>query len=365
MNTYIHVCRIRFLFCNDICRLSKKSCLKRVILEASGTFVELLNSRSGLNKQLLVIKGSCCKLIVLEEQIKKALGDNYNLIKRNMIAELPNGRHYLKNGIYVNIEEYETYPRFSRKFEAHKRFVDIQYIISGCENIITQDYHSLYAGEPWDYSSDIVFMNDNGFGQKHILHQGEFLCLFPTEAHMPCIMQQLKSERVRKAVFKVPYSLFKEIKYLVMDVDGTLTDGKIYMGSEGEIFKAFDIKDGLGINKLLPQKNIIPVIITGRKSDILERRCKEIHIENVFQGIEDKLGILKKFISENNVGMNHIAYIGDDINDFDCMEAVKREGGLIGCPANSSRVVLEIADFVSYMTGGNGAVREFIEWLNY
>ena len=139
-------------------------------------------------------------MIVLEEQIKKALGDNYNLIKRNMIAELPNGRHYLKNGIYVNIEEYETYPRFSRKFEAHKRFVDIQYIISGCENIITQDYHSLYAGEPWDYSSDIVFMNDNGFGQKHILHQGEFLCLFPTEAHMPCIMQQLKSERVRKAV---------------------------------------------------------------------------------------------------------------------------------------------------------------------
>ena len=70
----------------------------------------------------------------------------------------------------------------------------------------------------------------------------------------------------------------KDIKFLVMDVDGTLTDGKIYMGNEGELFKAFDVKDGCGIKDLLPQLGIVPVIITARESKILENRCNELLI---------------------------------------------------------------------------------------
>lgn len=80
-----------------------------------------------------------------------------------------------------------------------------------------------------------------------------------------------------------------KIKLLFMDVDGTLTDGKIYMGENGEVMKAFDIKDGYGINEILPKLGIIPVIITGRTSKIVENRAKELHITELYQGKHDKL----------------------------------------------------------------------------
>ena len=79
------------------------------------------------------------------------------------------------------------------------------------------------------------------------------------------------------------------IKFLIMDVDGTLTDGKIYMGNKGELFKAFDVKDGCGIKDILPEYGIIPVIITARQSDILKRRCEELNIINLYQGVRHKL----------------------------------------------------------------------------
>ncbi len=81
----------------------------------------------------------------------------------------------------------------------------------------------------------------------------------------------------------------KNIKYLVMDVDGTLTDGKIYMGNSGEVMKAFSVKDGCGIHDILIPSGITPVIITGRKSDIVLNRCNEIGINEVYQGISNKI----------------------------------------------------------------------------
>lgn len=149
------------------------------------------------------------------------------------------------------------------------------------------------------------------------------------------------------------------IKYLVMDVDGTLTDGKIYMGNAGEIMKAFDIKDGCGIHDILIPAGITPVIITGRSSKILENRCKELGIENLHQGIRNKIEKLLTITTD----LSTVAYIGDDINDLSCMEPVKAAGGLVGCPADAVKKVIELADFVSLREGGNGAVREFIEWL--
>lgn len=83
------------------------------------------------------------------------------------------------------------------------------------------------------------------------------------------------------------------IKFLVIDVDGTLTDGKVYMGVNGEALKAFDIKDSCGIKLLLPKIGIIPVIITARKSLMLDHRCKELDITEIHQGIRDKLDCLK------------------------------------------------------------------------
>ena len=146
-----------------------------------------------------------------------------------------------------------------------------------------------------------------------------------------------------------------------MDVDGTLTDGKVYIGNDGEIMKGFSIKDGYGISFLLKEHNITPVIMTGRKSSIVEHRCKELGINNIFQGIIKKLDTLIKFVGENN--LKQCAYIGDDTLDLQCMKPIKEAGGIVGCPADAVEEVRAISDYVCKNNAGNGAVREFIEWL--
>lgn len=149
------------------------------------------------------------------------------------------------------------------------------------------------------------------------------------------------------------------IKYFVMDVDGTLTDGKIYMGNDGEVMKAFDIKDGLGIHDILLPAGIKPVIITGRKSRILEKRCKELGITELYQGVRDKVSKLKEAVDD----LSQTAYIGDDINDLGVMQVIKQSGGIIGCPADAVMEVIKVSDFISSKNGGSGAVRTFIDWL--
>ncbi len=144
-----------------------------------------------------------------------------------------------------------------------------------------------------------------------------------------------------------------------MDVDGTLTDGKIYMSNDGEAMKAFSIKDGCGIHDILIPAGIIPVIITGRTSKIVENRCGEIGIKEIHQGISNKIEKLLSITSN----LSEVAYIGDDINDLSCMKPVREAGGKIGCPADAVKKVKELADFISTKNGGDGAVREFIEWL--
>ena len=144
-----------------------------------------------------------------------------------------------------------------------------------------------------------------------------------------------------------------------MDVDGTLTDGKIYMSPSGEAMKAFNIKDGCGIHDLLIPNGIIPVIITGRESAIVTNRCKELGINNVYQGVANKIEKLKEITPH----LSWVAYIGDDINDLECIVAVKNDGGIVGCPSDATNEVKKYADFVSTSRGGEGCVREFIEWL--
>lgn len=149
------------------------------------------------------------------------------------------------------------------------------------------------------------------------------------------------------------------IKYLVMDVDGTLTDGKIYMGAHGEMMKAFNIKDGCGIHDIAIPGGIIPVIITGRTSEIVKKRCGELGIQQVYQGIKNKIEQLNSIADD----LSQVAYIGDDINDLSCMIPVKEAGGVVGCPADAVERVKEISDFVAFHNGGDGAVRDFIEWI--
>lgn len=151
----------------------------------------------------------------------------------------------------------------------------------------------------------------------------------------------------------------KMIKYLVMDVDGTLTDGKVYMSSTGELCKAFNIKDGYGIRNILIPAGIIPVVITGRSSDIVLMRCKELGITEIHQGISNKIEKLREVTKDLSV----VAYIGDDINDFTCMKSVREAGGVVGCPKDAVKKVKTVADFIAEHDGGDGATRDFIEWI--
>ena len=142
-----------------------------------------------------------------------------------------------------------------------------------------------------------------------------------------------------------------------MDVDGTLTDGKINCSSNGELFKSFNVKDGYGIANILPSYNIIPVIITGRTSDIAKYRAKELNIIELYQGIDNKVKVLYKVAEKYDCLLDNVAYIGDDLNDIECMKIC----GISACPSDASNEVQKYADFVCKNIGGNGAVREFID----
>ena len=154
-----------------------------------------------------------------------------------------------------------------------------------------------------------------------------------------------------------------EIKYIVFDVDGTLTDGKIYISGDGEIMKAFHIKDGYGISHLR-ENGIEPIIITGRESNIVLRRCEELGITHIYQGIKEKktflLQLIDKLKKENShLSLENFAYMGDDLIDIDSMNVC----GLSGCPKDAIHAVKKQCDFISHFNGGEGAAREFIDWI--
>ncbi len=303
------------------------------------------------------------KRITLEE-IGKISEHVKELLNRLNTDNMPDGRYNLENGIYVNVERYTTKKTEERRYEAHKKYVDIQFILMGEENIYVAPIQMLRLCEEYSVLRDIMFYYSCPKGEPIRLKEGQAVLLEPEDGHMPCIsVDEDKPVKVRKAVVKIPLSIFRKIKYLVMDVDGTLTDGKIYMGESGEVCKAFNIKDGCGIHDILPKYSIEPIIITARKSKILENRCKELGINKVFQGVRNKIDKLEEIVSDSQAQLCNVAYIGDDINDLSCMTVVKKAGGLIGCPEDSVSGVKEIADFISCKVGGEGAVREFIDWI--
>lgn len=150
----------------------------------------------------------------------------------------------------------------------------------------------------------------------------------------------------------------KKVKLFIMDVDGTLTDGKIYIGPQGEVFKAFNTKDGLGI-KRLREKGIIPVIITGRSSEIVVARAKELGIDEIYQGIKDKLAVYRHLVDKYKVNDEEVAFIGDDLNDLPLLNKVGLSFGV----ADAVETVRAAVDYVTKQKGGEGAVREAIDLI--
>lgn len=145
------------------------------------------------------------------------------------------------------------------------------------------------------------------------------------------------------------------IKLIVMDVDGTLTDGGIYYFESGSEIKKFNSKDAAGI--LTCQAiGIDCMILTGGKEKAVERRAEDLHIKYVYQGITDKMAFLLDFLKEHKMELQDVFYIGDDLNDIKCMNIV----GISGCPADASPEILLRADYIASHNGGHGAVRDVL-----
>lgn len=148
----------------------------------------------------------------------------------------------------------------------------------------------------------------------------------------------------------------KQIKFLVMDVDGTMTDAGVYYSHNGEELKRFSIRDGMGI-ELLHLGGIDTGIITSETSQIVSTRASKLKINHVVLGSRNKRQSLTNLAASQGLELYEIAFIGDDVNDIPAMTVC----GLSACPSDSSEEVMKIADIILSKAGGNGAVRELAE----
>ena len=150
----------------------------------------------------------------------------------------------------------------------------------------------------------------------------------------------------------------QKIKLLALDVDGVLTDGSIYISPAGEVFKGFNAKDGMGISCAL-RSGLQIAVITGRQSPIVERRCEELGITLLQQGVKDKRLALQQMAQKLGLVREEIAYMGDDLNDIPAFKA----SGLNLVPADAAIEVMAVADIITKASGGRGAVREAITMI--
>lgn len=150
----------------------------------------------------------------------------------------------------------------------------------------------------------------------------------------------------------------QKIKMFATDVDGVLTDGKLHYTSNGEYFKSFNTKDGLGL-KLLQENGIIVAVITARKSKIVELRIKELGIRFLYQGVEDKFQLIEGLTAQFMLYWENIAYIGDDLPDL----PVLQKAGFSTCPKDAVSDVTAICNYTSSQPGGMGAVREVADLI--
>lgn len=146
------------------------------------------------------------------------------------------------------------------------------------------------------------------------------------------------------------------IKLLLLDVDGVMTDGSIIYNSIGEEIKVFCVRDGLGI-RMLMESGINVGVVTGRSSDALNHRCKNLCIQIILDGVSDKAAALEKITEKTGINDNEIAYIGDDLPDISIMRKV----GIPIAVADAHENVIEIAHIVTSAKGGAGAIREVCE----
>jgi len=149
------------------------------------------------------------------------------------------------------------------------------------------------------------------------------------------------------------------IELIILDVDGTLTNGSIIYSNNGDELKEFNVKDGLAIVSWTKKLGKKAAIITGRKSVLVEKRAKELGITHLYQGYDNKDEILEKILQKENLTWEQTAAIGDDLNDYKMLKKVS----LSFCVANATKDIQSLVNVVCKNNGGDGAVREMIEYI--
>ncbi|MBK9053239.1 MAG: HAD hydrolase family protein [Chloroflexi bacterium] len=149
------------------------------------------------------------------------------------------------------------------------------------------------------------------------------------------------------------------IRLLLTDCDGVLTDGTVYYSANGEEMKRFNLRDGMGVERLRRLMNVEVGIITGECSPAVQQRAAKLAITELHEGVKDKAAVLQTILYRRGLRCEQVAYIGDDTNDLGIMGAV----GLTACPADALPMVQKIVDVVCGRKGGEGAFREFAELI--
>ena len=173
---------------------------------------------------------------------------------------------------------------------------------------------------------------------------------------------------IKEIKWKLLYKKLSKIEFLILDVDGVLTDGGLWYKNDYEILKRFDVKDGLSIN-LLQEAGIKVVLISGGESTSAESRANQLGIQYRFFKVKNKYQELKNFQKEKNIHLSKCAYVGDDINDI----VVRPLVSLLFTPSNAVKSLVNVSDLRLKNAGGYGAIRELSEriliskglWKNY
>jgi len=149
-----------------------------------------------------------------------------------------------------------------------------------------------------------------------------------------------------------------QVRLLGLDVDGVFTDGRLYVSDDGSETKAFNTQDGFGIRRVL-DAGIVVVVISGRRSEGVARRMRELGVEHVFLGIKDKVAVFEQLRSQLDIRLEETAYVGDDVPD---LPLLKTAGLAIGV-ANAHAEIVGDCDWITTRAGGRGAVREVCDAL--
>jgi len=150
----------------------------------------------------------------------------------------------------------------------------------------------------------------------------------------------------------------EDIKAVALDVDGVLTDGTFIWGPNGEEYKQFSFSDVMGIS-LASKAGIIFALISGEDNSLIDRFAEKMKIADTYKGTKDKAAALTSFAKKNKIVLNQICFMGDDVNDIGVLELA----GLSAAPANAHESVKRKVKFVTTKAGGNGAVRELIDFI--